>query len=148
MNIELQVDCNGRCYAFLRAVLVVIIFGMSMLYLGTAKAGNVNWSIHFDWVIPHVQPHHGHGHGHGHNHGYVSCPEYYWQYGCNSRGFNCRVMPPQDCVGGRLTMPRPRHDHGHHGHTHTWRCYQRHWHGDFYHQHHADGHHEHGYNNR
>jgi len=117
-----------------------------LLVMTPAYAGNVNWSIHFDWVIPH----HGHGpvYNHGHGHGYVNCPEYYWQYGCNSRGFNCRVMPPQDCVGGRLTMPRPRHDHGH-GHIHTWRCYQRHWHGhNFSHQHHADGHHEHGYNNR
>jgi hypothetical protein len=123
-----------------------------LLTITPAYAGD--WTIHFDWVIP-VQPNHGYGHGHnnGHNHNNghghnsrINCPEYYWQYGCNSHGFNCRVMPPQDCIGGRLTMPRPRHDHGY-GHIHTWRCNQRHWHGhNFSHQHHADGHHEHGYN--
>ena len=115
----------------------------------SASAGNIDWSIHFDWILP--PPSHGHGHGHGHgsgwnnNHNYVNCASYYMSHGCNQYGYNCIQMPHSECKRGKFVGPyRPRHV-DHHGtmHNHTWRCYQRHWHGHDSHQHHADGHHSH-----
>ena len=137
---------------FVRAVLVTTMFGMSMLYIGSARAGNIDWSIHFDWILP--VPNHGHGHGHdhggwnnGHDHrNYVNCPQYYMRHGCNQYGYNCVRLPHSECRNGEFVGPYrpPYHDHRGTVHQHTWRCYQRHWHGPhFSHQHHADGHHEH-----
>jgi len=137
---------------FVRACLVTTLFSMSMLYIGSARAGNVDWSIHFDWILP--APNHGHGHGHdhggwnnGHDHrNYVNCPQYYMRHGCNQYGYNCVRLPHSECRNGEFVGPYhpPYHDHRGTVHQHTWRCYQRHWHGaHFSHQHHADGHHEH-----
>ena len=137
---------------FLRAVLVASLFGMSMLYLGTVRAGSIDWSIHFDLLLP--APHHGHGHDHRYNPEWRimeekgirpnfnpwACANYYHSYGCNHRGRNCRVLPPQECVEGHLV---PRQQHGHTHHRHDWRCYENHWHGHQHHNHHWNGEHRH-----
>ncbi len=131
-----------------KAALVTILFASAMVGLSTVKAGNIDWSIHFDWILP--PPNHGHGHDHGHgwnnNHNYVNCVRFYMSHGCNQYGYNCVRMPHSECRNGQFVGPyRPRHV-DHHGtmHNHTWRCYQRHWHGNhFSHKHHADGHHDH-----
>ena len=117
----------------------------------SASAGKIDWSIHFNWPMP--PPTHGHNHNnHGHGHGwqndrsYVNCVSFYMSYGCNQYGNNCVRMPHSECKRGKFVGPyRPRHV-DHHGtmHMHTWRCYERHWHGNhFSHQHHVDGRHSH-----
>ena len=135
---------------FLRAVLVSVVFGMSMLYLNSAKAGSIDWSIHFDLLVPPPYYGHGHGNGHGHNNGwtndYVNCASYYMSHGCNQYGYNCIQMPHSECRGGQFVGPYrpPYQDYRGTMHQHSWRCNQRHWHGNhFSHQHHADGHHTH-----
>ena len=132
----------------LKASLMVVLFIISMVGLSTVKAGNIDWSIHFDWILP--PPNHGHGHGHGHgwnsNPTHVNCVRFYMSHGCNQYGYNCVRMPHSECRNGQFIGPyRPRYV-DHHGtmHNHTWRCYQKHWHGNhFSHKHHADGHHDH-----
>ena len=127
-----------------------VVLVLLLLIPLSASAGNVNWSIHFDWILP--PPSHGHGHGHGHNngwqnnHNYVNCPRYYMRHCCNQYGYNCVRMPHSECRNGQFVGPYrpPYHDHRGTVHQHTYRCYQRHWHGHhFSHQHHADGHHSH-----
>ena len=38
-----------------------VVLVLLLLIPLSASAGNVNWSIHFDWILP--PPSHGHGHG-------------------------------------------------------------------------------------
>ena len=110
----------------LKASLMVVLFIISMVGLSTVKAGNIDWSIHFDWILP--PPNHGHGHDHGHgwnsNPTHVNCVRFYMSHGCNQYGNNCVRMPHSECRNGQFVGPyRPRYV-DHHGtmHNHTWRC--------------------------
>lgn len=137
---------------FIKAALVTVLFTASMVGLSTVKAGNIDWSIHFDWILPPPIHGHGHGNGHGHNNGWdnnqnhVNCASYYMRHGCNQYGYNCVRMPHSECRGGQFVGPYrpPYHDHRGTVHSHTWRCYERHWHSNhFSHKHHVDDHHQH-----
>ena len=141
---------------FYKALLVSVLFSLSMLYLSTAKAGDVQWSINLGWLfsVPHnPYPHHpvpNHGHGHGHS-AYVDCVSYYMSHGCNQYGYNCVRYPQSQCVNGRFVGPYvipPQYDHHGTVHVHSPSCYQPHWHGHMSHTHHTNGHQQHWHGDR
>ena len=156
----------------LRAVLVTVLFGMSMFYLSSAKADG-QWNLWFTWNIPmHTPPPPQHyfpecgPYWHCNNSGVIGSMSdntyYYLSYGCNRWANHCRMAPPIHLHHAGSDRPHthnwgqqhgpvllqydPHHRHivlGQHSHRHH--VHDNRCYTDHWHGHHSHSHHWNGH---